>query len=489
MKKRLINEIKKIAVGVIAFAGILLMNNLVVEASEAEKLDTTVTISNGGAVWAVTDGSYSSSVYLYAGDTVTVTVSEGIQGIYLIWDEPVNEWTLECNGESSVQGSNGFLHDYIELDGATEFVINNDKAGNRLADIYCYGEGELPADVQIWEPMCEKADILLLSSHADDEILFFGSVLAQYAGQDELEVQVVYFSQYWTGAKIREHEKLDGIWHAGVRNYPFTAHFDDWYAGDFERAKTLFGYDNAVKFAVEMIRRFKPQVIVGHDLNGEYGHGTHILTAHSLTDAVTLSNDAANYPESAEQYGVHEVKKLYLHLYGENKIKVPTRVPLDNMGGKTALEVAKESYLYHVSQQWCWYYVDDEYEYSCADFGLYYTTVGYDTGNDMMENIIDYKTQEEMKKAEEEAQKKAEEESIKAEEESSRQAASLEESKSIAEAEKESVKLEQDKKQNERNNVFKVVIIVLVSVVVIMLGAIVVLKTKSNTGRKKRKIK
>ena len=472
----------KIVFGIVAFVGMMLMGTTAVHADEATTVPVEITISNGRGTWAITDGSYSSSVYLYAGDTVTVTATEGIQGIYIIWDEPVKEWTLECNGESSVQGSNGFLHDYIELDGATEFVINNSVGGNRLADIYCYGEGELPADVQIWEPMCEEADILLLSSHADDEILFFGSVLAQYAGQDELNVQVVYFSQYWTGAKIREHEKLDGVWHAGVRNYPFTAHFDDWYAGDFERAKTLFGYDNAVNFAVEIIRRFKPQVVVGHDLNGEYGHGTHILTAHSLTDAVTLSNDAANYPESAELYGVHEVKKLYLHLYGENKIKVPTRVPLDNFGGKTALEVAKESYLYHVSQQWCWYYVDDEYEYSCADFGLYYTTVGYDTGNDMMENIVDYKTQEEIKKAEEEESKRAEEESIKAEEESSKQAASLEESKSAAEE-------EQGKKDNDNNNAFKVVIIVLVSVVVIMIGAIVVLKMKSTGNRKKRKIK
>ncbi len=482
-------KLQRLALGIIAFIGAVFLSTAEVKADEASKLPVSITVSNGSGTWAITDGSYSSSLYLYAGDSITVTSESGIQGIYLIWDEPVNEWTLECNGNSSTQGSNGFLHDYIELDGATEFVINNSVAGNRLADIYCYGEGELPADVQRWEPMCEEADILVLSSHADDEILFFGSVLAQYAGQDELNVQVVYFSQYWTGAKIREHEKLDGIWHAGVRNYPYNGHFDDWYAGDFERAKTLFGYDNAVGFAVEIIRKFKPQVIVGHDLNGEYGHGTHILTAHSLTDAVTLSGDATNYPESAEKYGVHEAKKLYLHLYGENKIKVPTRVPLDNFGGKTGLEVAKESYLYHVSQQWCWYFVDDEYEYSCADFGLYYTTVGVDTENNMMQNIVDYKTQEEIRKQEEEESLRAEEESRKAEEESSREAASMEESKSIAEAEKESLLDEQKKKDADRNDIIKIVVIVLAAIAVIMLGAIVMLKLKSNNGRKKRKIK
>ena len=482
------NKLFKTIIGTLICTGFVLFTRSTVMASEAPKLPVEVTISNGGAVWAVTDESYQSSVYLENGDTITIKAQSGIQGIYLIWDAPVNEWTLECNGKTTTQGSNGFLHDYIELDGATEFVINNSGLSNRLADIHCYGEGDLPADVQIWEPMCDKADILLLSSHADDEILFFGSVLAQYAGQDELEVQVVYFSQYWTGAKIREHEKLDGIWHAGVRNYPFNGDFDDYYAGSLEQASNLFGYDEAVGFAVEIIRRFKPQVIVGHDLNGEYGHGTHILTAHSLKDAVTLSGDAANYPESASEYGVYEPKKLYLHLYGENKIKVPTRVPLDNFDGKTALEVARESYLYHVSQQWCWYYVDDEYEYSCADFGLYFTTVGVDTENNMMQNIVDYKTQEEIKKQEEEESLRAEEESRKAEEES-KEAASIEESKSKAEAEKESIEAAKDKQNSGRNNIFKTVVIILVALVVIMTIAIIILKRKADKPRKKRVIK
>ncbi len=486
----MIKKIFKCLLGVIAFCGIICVGKQSVMASEAAKLPVNVTISNGGAVWAATDGSYQSSVYLENGDTIAVTTESSIQGIYLIWDAPVNEWTLEYNGESYTQGSNGYLHDYIELpEGVTEFVINTTGNSNRLADIYCYGEGELPADVQKWEPMCEEADILLLSSHADDEILFFGSVLAQYAGEDELNVQVVYFSQYWTGAKIREHEKLDGLWHAGVRNYPYNGDFDDYYAGSLEQASNLFGYDKAVGFAVEIIRKFKPQVIVGHDLNGEYGHGTHILTAHTLCDAVTLSGDAANYPESAEEYGVYEPKKLYLHLYGENKIKLPTRVSLDNFDGKTALEVAKESYLYHVSQQWCWFYVDDEYEYSCADFGLYYTTVGVDTENDMMENIVDYKTQAAIKKAEEEARLQAEEESRRAEEESSREAASIEESKSMAEAESESIRAEQEKKQAERNDIIKIVVIVLSVVAVILIVFIVLLKVKAGNKRKKRQIK
>ena len=78
------------------------------------------------------------------------------------------------------------------------------------------------------------------------------------------------------------------------------------------------------------------------------------------------------------------------------------------MGNRTSIEVQTAAYKKHVSQQWCWFYVSDEYEYSCADFGLYRTTVGNDTGNDMLENITTYEEQEKI------AKEKAEKESVEA---------------------------------------------------------------------------
>ena len=46
------------------------------------------------------------------------------------------------------------------------------------------------------------------------EILFLGGVLATYAGQQHLNVQVCYMTNYWDGDRRREHEKLDGLWKA-----------------------------------------------------------------------------------------------------------------------------------------------------------------------------------------------------------------------------------------------------------------------------------
>ena len=66
-----------------------------------------------------------------------------------------------------------------------------------------------------------------------------------------------------------------------------------------------------------------------------------------------------------------------------------------------------------MSQQWCWFYVSDTYEYSISDFGLYRTTVGEDTGNDMMEHITSYEEQEKQARQQAEerrAKKQAEDE-------------------------------------------------------------------------------
>ena len=78
------------------------------------------------------------------------------------------------------------------------------------------------------------------------------------------------------------------------------------------------------------------------------------------------------------------------------------RTPLGSMGGQTALEVAKAAYKLHVSQQRYSFIVSDDYEHSCAEFGLYRTKVGYDTGNSMLEHIVLYSEQERLAKEEQE---------------------------------------------------------------------------------------
>lgn len=389
------------------------INYTAAQETEAEALTLTLNAASGNNCDNLLDDAYTSTVSFSGKDELTVTGSAPMQGIYIKWAAPGADWRVSYNGKTVEYKGEEFLHHYIDFGETADSCTIYFDSDASVCDLFAYGEGTLPSNVQIWEKPCERADILVFSTHADDEILFLGGVLATHAGQQGLNVQVAYMTNYWNGAKVREHEKLDGLWESGVRNYPVNGDFDDIYAESLEGAMSVYSYDDVLGFVTEQIRRFKPLVCVTQDLNGEYGHGGHMLLAEAVCEAVDNSADASFNSESAEKYGIWDVPKTYLHLYGENKITMDLRVPLDKMNNRTAVEVASDAYLQHISQQWCWFYVSDDYEYSCADFGLYRTTVGNDTGNDMLENITTYEEQESIaessRAAEEESRRQAEE--------------------------------------------------------------------------------
>lgn len=414
----------------------------------ADELKGSFSLSNGGDVNALTDNSHYSVVNFNDGDTITITAADNsaISGIYITWDSKAVPWTLTTDNGDISCGNNGFLHEYVSLDNSSNQVTINIPANEmRISTIRVFSEGALPHDVQVWNPPCEKADILVVSSHADDEILFFGGVLPTYAYTYDADIQVIYMAHFWNGQKIREHEKLDGLWECGVRNYPVCGYFEDLYSETIEQAAAQYNYNDMVSYLVSEIRRFTPQVIVTHDFNGEYGHGFHMLTTKAVTEAIESASNSTLFTDSATAYGVWDTPKYYVHVYKENAIKLDLRTPIpEDYAGRTALDICIEAYKKHVSQQWCWYYVSDDYKYSCADFGLYRSLVGADTNNDLLCNLKTYKVQA----AEEEARLKAEEESRKAEEESSREQASKEQA-SREEASRQEESREKASRENE----------------------------------------
>ncbi|MBQ4066922.1 MAG: PIG-L family deacetylase, partial [Clostridia bacterium] len=244
-----------------------------------------------------------------------------------------------------------------------------------------------------------------------DEQLFFAGVLPYYAGERAAAVQVVYLISHFDTHE-RPHEQLNGLWAVGIRNYPVISDFPDLYSESLEGAISAFEakgctYEDFTAFIVENIRRFKPQVLVTHDINGEYGHGTHIYCTDVVTKSLPSISDASFCPESAEKYGTWDVPKTYLHLYEENSITMNWDIPLEAFGGKTAFEMTVIGFSYHKSQHWTWFNdwihgkagapvtkATDIKTYSPCLYGLYRTTVGADVaGGDFLENITLYKDQ------------------------------------------------------------------------------------------------
>ena len=326
------------------------------------------------------------------GDVIEITSEEPIDRLYIIWDTVPGEWTLTVDNQTFTYGTFECIHEYVEPGvSGKNWKITIRKDGVKLDTVHSFKVGEtLPDWVQIWNPPCEDADMLLFPTHADDEILFFAGMLPTYAGEMKMDVQVVYLTNHWADAPYRVHELLNGLWVSGARNYPVIGPFPDLYSMySLEHAKSLYDIEAVKEFQTWVIRRFKPEVIVGHDINGEYGHSVHMLNAAMLIEAVELANDEQYMPEDVEKYGLWNVPKLYLHLYEENRLTFWWDEPLKAFGGKTGYEVAVEAYQCHASQiHYNPEILRDDSNMSCLYFGLYRSTVGLDTMKDsFFENI------------------------------------------------------------------------------------------------------
>lgn len=395
---------------VLLIASLMLPAAAIVDASGNGEVNITKKVVYSIDAGLLTDDRESTRVTFEAGSRIDIEYDFLIAALYIKFDRTPSVWTL-CVGEQSVEcGKYGFLHEYCDIDelfGEARSVGLCFSEETTISDIYVFSAGELPDWVQIWEPAEGDADLLLISTHADDEQLFFLGLLPYYAGELQYEVQVAYFTNHLQ-TRNRPHELLNGLWTVGVRRYPVISDLPDGWngvKGDTDSAyysarKAGFERDDLIAFQVGLLRRFKPQVVVGHDINGEYGHPQHMINTETLIAALPLAADAEYTTNDVEHYGAWDVPKVYLHLYGENQISMNWDIPLSRFGGMTAYEVSRLGYACHLSQQYTWFTdwmlgsrgqytkATDIGTYKPTEYGLYKSTVGIDvTGGDFFEHL------------------------------------------------------------------------------------------------------
>lgn len=359
------------------------------------------------------DGKTHYTTWLESGASITMEHPDGIGSLYLIFHQQYWGYTVTDNstGNSVRLGTEGFLHEYADLKEAfgycpEDLTITFDSGRVGLSELTIFGEGKMPRYVQKWrQPKDGETDIVLFSTHGDDEHLFFAGLLPTYAAERKCQVQLVYFTDHHNLGAERMHEILDGLWAVGIKSYPVFGPFGDYYSETADDARaylnlTGFSDEEMEAFVVEALRRFKPKVVVGHDpIHGEYGHGQHMLYADLLCYGVENAADPEVFPELAEKWGTWDTPKTYLHLWPENPIVLDYDQPLRSFYGMTAYEVSRDlGFAAHASQvpDYTWYFhgfekAADLTRYSCCEFGLYRTTVGLDSGiGDLMENVTPY---------------------------------------------------------------------------------------------------
>ena len=331
---------------------------------------------------------------------IAITAPEGkpIAGLYVCFGNMPESWEIQTSDDgkdwfTAVPGDTRFLHAYVALPQPAQHVrlavTSEKKTALRINDLFVLSEGDLPDWVQVWQPTEEKADILFLSTHPDDELIFFGGAIPTYAVEQQRKVVVAYFTRSNT---TRSSELLNGLWHMGVRTYPVIGNFKDSYAKNLKAAyKSAGGKGKVNEWIVGLYRQYKPEVVVTQDTNGEYGHKQHMMIADAAQNCIALAANEDEFTASTIAYGTWQVKKLYLHLYPENQITFDWTVPLKSMNGATGIELAEEAYTLHKTQASSGMRVPETgTKYDNRVFGLAFTTVGEDVRkDDFLENIYD----------------------------------------------------------------------------------------------------
>lgn len=392
-------RMKKISFLPLLFLFLLLLTPAL--ADEAKDITAEATLkasSKGSTLYKATDRDYTK---LWTSGKerkpfVEVTTETPCYGVYVCFGDTLSPWVVEVKEGSkwvvSARGEGLYAHEYIALSGLTHFRITYESTKQRtlsINEMYLLSDGDVPDFVQRWQPTVEKADLMLLVAHPDDEILFFGGMLPEYAGERKMNVVVCYMT---CGTTVRRSELLNGLWLCGVRTYPDIGGFWDKYA--LKKTDPIYdawkGKSNVHKYVTALIRKYKPEVLVTHATNGEYGHGAHIVCADSCLTCVASAADETKFTASFSEYGAWQVKKLYLHTYLDNPITLDWDKPLANLNGRTGFEVAQQAYTLHASQP-----QDKQYQVEPRDsekssylFGLAYSAVGEDVEkNDLFENI------------------------------------------------------------------------------------------------------
>jgi LmbE family N-acetylglucosaminyl deacetylase len=294
--------------------------------------------------------------------SITIDVPKGqkVSGLYLRWENAQPAWTLyalDSKGSRRLCSRGGNNEQWMTewaavpdaLSSNDRFVLEGSDSSQplQLIELSVY-TGGVPDFAPRWQPYDGKPiDTMVVACHPDDEDLYLGPALPESVSEGHkrnLVVTMTYVSPR------RRVEASESDWLLGEAFYPELHKDIDVKTLNRQDAEYYWPLDKTEGYLVEQIRRYRPSVIVTHDINGEYGHGAHRETSYATQLAFRDAADPDKYPDSARRYGIWKAAKLYVHLYEKNPITLNTDSTVEEYGGRTIGQIVSAAYARHKSQ-------------------------------------------------------------------------------------------------------------------------------------------
>ena len=278
-----------------------------------------------------------------------------------------------------------------------------------------------------WQAPLAKITVLVVCAHPDDEGIFFGGVLPYYSGILQTPTLLIAMTSgggNQSGYPLRENELRNACWTYGMRYEPIFGRFKDvsqstpnpytntidltwdfWanWSQQSNGSDVEAGKLKAANYIAEQIRRYQPEIIITHDLNGEYGHDSHKATARATTNAFFIAADPSATATNLIGLPPWQAKKLYLHLYPTNQFfHQYWESPVSFLNNQSARQLVDAGLTNHVSQTiggpggqtrvaTSVYRFGEIYDaYPSEWWGLFATTVGPDPVLPFNINVSDY---------------------------------------------------------------------------------------------------
>jgi mycothiol conjugate amidase Mca len=165
--------------------------------------------------------------------------------------------------------------------------------------------------------MSEPLSLMIVHAHPDDETIGTGGILARYS-QEGVQTVLVMCTLGEEGeivlpeldteenhtrlAEIRRGELQAAVDHLGLKHLEILPYRDSGMAGtpsnEHPECFAQADLDEATGRLVQLVRKYRPQVLMSYNEHGGYGHPDHI-NAHKITVAAfDAAGDPTKYPEA-----------------------------------------------------------------------------------------------------------------------------------------------------------------------------------------------